>query len=358
MAKPPRADIWSTNLPIVVGLVGVTDGLEICAVPDVDAKTWHAGVEIDQGEVILSPSQPIYLLHRRVEQGKTVTWIGAYRKSLEIGRKRPGAYVGAGLWLRGSVRDSVGEAVLAVLARLLEQLQRLTMTDGAFTRSIASVREKVDLDSSKQDVSIIAKALDPAAMSIRIDEAVGYLDGSERGGVTLAWLLDWALDEGTLFGEFSRVVIGVRPEAFAGGQRSSQPVTPAALRRRAAFRQVAFNARPASQNAELKSASTASYEQLAQTERPSSGSKRPQQALPDNTNVDTGLGNERIIDYPRQGEVDSSIAASEKKRGGVARELSPHVVLNLLYVCAGLLAVIFITLLVICSSLQGSSRQG
>jgi len=225
----------SEDLPAVVTLFGVTSGLEVCTFPQVDLGILEGSIEVTANEVTLKAERDTYLIHRRASGGKVFTWVGVYRKAFETGAPRPGNYYGAGLWLLKRPVRPAGAEILAVLSCVSEQLQQHAVKNGQLIRRLADIRHAITLDPVREDLYRIRDALQPSAQPSELDaleEAWGYIDATQMAieGPGLNWLLDWALDDGALFGEFSRVIIAVDPGAFASGTRCSPPLTPRELR--------------------------------------------------------------------------------------------------------------------------------
>jgi hypothetical protein len=227
------------NVPLVAALFGVTDGLDVAAIPDSDISAVKDLIEINPAEVSLSADHDVYLIHRQLRGKLPVTWIGVYRQCFEMDNIRHGNFYGAGLWLHRGVAKPTGERIVTLLSELRRDVQRLAIRDGRLFKRLCMIRDHVTGAPVEERLAAICSALakhPTLTAPSAIAESRGYVDAGNlhQDGITLQWLVDWALDDGPLFGQFSRVVIAGHPGAFDSGARSSPPLTPFELRKRQA----------------------------------------------------------------------------------------------------------------------------
>ncbi len=132
---------------IVLSLFGTTTGLEVQHfMPGKDAspiKIDNTWVEVSPNQVALRSDADCYLLQRRKQDGKTLTWVGLYRSAREIGYDRQGGFYGAGVWLIDITVDA--RTLLEVLANLANQVRDKALSGGKFIKRIADIRSEISM---------------------------------------------------------------------------------------------------------------------------------------------------------------------------------------------------------------------
>ena len=132
---------------IVLSLFGTTTGLEVQHfMPGKDAapiKIDNTWVEVSPNQVTLRSDADCYLLQRRQQDGKTLTWVGLYRSAREIGYDRQGGFYGAGIWLIDITVDA--RTLLEVLANLANQVRDKALSGGKFIKRIADIRSEISM---------------------------------------------------------------------------------------------------------------------------------------------------------------------------------------------------------------------
>lgn len=132
---------------IVLSLFGTTTGLEAQHfMPGKDAspiKIDNTWVEVSPNQVALRSDADCYLLQRRNQDEKILTWVGLYRSAREIGYDRQGGFYGAGVWLIDITVDA--RTLLEVLANLANQVRDKALTNGKFIKRIADIRSEISM---------------------------------------------------------------------------------------------------------------------------------------------------------------------------------------------------------------------
>ncbi len=222
---------------VAISLVGTTGGLELCTFPEAHRPIKDEAVLIDDSEVTLTHADDVYVVRRLFDRGVALTWVGIYRKAYEIVRARGGGYYGAGIWLFDHTASGV--AIAELLQGLRKQVEKLALTEGKFIRRLSDIRGELRFSELKTTLADITQSLQPCISpptDIPSDLASAYVDMCEPTdrNLPISWLLDWVQEGGSLFGAYSRVVIGTYPDAFGSSQSSlrARVITPSQLRRK------------------------------------------------------------------------------------------------------------------------------
>jgi hypothetical protein len=191
---------------LAISLTGITAGSELCTFGKLPLTILDEWVEINPTEVKLQRTADVYLLSRRIVEGRVLTWIGLYRPAYEIGGSRPGGYHGAGIWLLDKMAN--GEAVARLLPQLVDQVNRLAMTGGQFQRRLADIRTEVRLPDT--DFDQVRKSMEPVTPGSGLgsgDLPRAFLDLSDPlDAPHLGWFIYW-VQAAPPFARFNRIVL-------------------------------------------------------------------------------------------------------------------------------------------------------
>jgi|GEM_PF-2562301 len=190
-------------------LIGVTPGVKLLT-PDsggVSLATVNDWASLTEGEELRpQPDEWLIKTARYCLDDQIWTWIGLYQHAFQLGGKRPGGILGAGLLLRNAYVQ--GGHALTFLPKVVARLRALALVDGKFTRKVEDLHDFpwadhdplleggiFELDDQRD------RGLDPAR-----SEQV-FLDLSDGGESQFSsWYVDWA-QIGRPFAGFSRMLL-------------------------------------------------------------------------------------------------------------------------------------------------------
>ena len=172
---------------IVLSLFGTTTGLEVQHfMPGKDAspiKIDNTWVEVSPNQVALRSDADCYLVQRRKQDGKTLTWVGLYRSAREIGYDRQGGFYGAGVWLIDITVDA--HTLLEVLVNLANQVRDKALSGGKFIKRIADIRSEISMPPQLGALASTLGSLTGGGCSD--SGSLAFVVGIEPASATIDW---------------------------------------------------------------------------------------------------------------------------------------------------------------------------
>ncbi len=238
---------------LAISLIGVTAGTELCTFGKMPVQLSDDWIELLPSEISLQLGGEVYLVARRIVDGKDLTWVGLYRHALEIGGSRIGNYYGAGAWILGRVAH--GEALVAVLPSLADEVHRLAMSGDQFRRRLAEIRPEVKWPETAVDrVGHSMQPLPVGSGLASTGSASAFLPvAAPFSAAHLGWMIDW-VQLGGAFAPYARVILGNEGRAAASARHLARLdlLDPHQLLRKDAEHQAAMATDVASSDARLQ----------------------------------------------------------------------------------------------------------
>ena len=135
-----KAAVWS-----IIGTPGGFESITFGELPKGVNTEWANTITAN---VPLDDDGGVLIIKRfLISPGQVITWVGLYRRALEMHGMRGGAFCGAGVWLLNCV--ALGSALLDKLFALIEQVSALALdkdNNNRFTVRLSEIRSQFQFD--------------------------------------------------------------------------------------------------------------------------------------------------------------------------------------------------------------------